>query len=205
MLFSFGPNRATNAKHLFTLAIAALLLALHPCMAQPQAIPMEEMALQYQYQLPAGTAIPIVLQEDVSTETSILGQPISAFVSQDVYVGTQKVLSRADRVLGRVIQIDPPMKGRNAMLKVEFDVLSLSNGVKLPLLTWVETGQEGRYWGGETTPGTKPVIIPYNVYRIGTYGRVMYHGERAMGEHVTLKPGTRIMLVLTQPLQLVVF
>lgn len=160
---------------------------------------------RYRYEIPAGTPVSAILQEEVSTEHAVLGQPVSALVAQDVYIGTKKVLSRADRLFGRITRLDPPIKGRNAVLQVTFDTLVLSTGLKIPISSWIHTTHPEHFWGGEITEGTKPEIVPYQVYRIGTYGRVMYYGPRKMGEHVRLLPGERMIVVLDNPVEIYAF
>lgn len=152
--------------------------------------------------IPAGVALPVLLLESISTETGVPGQSVTAMIAQDLFIGQQKVLSRKDHLLGQITAIQPPSQGRNAILQVDFNLLALENGLHLPVSTMVDTERNLPYWGGEVTEGTKPVVVPYHVYQIGSYGRVMYHGPRAMGEHVRLFPGSRIILILKQPLTL---
>lgn len=155
--------------------------------------------------LPAGTIIPVILQEPVSTETAVVGQPISALIAQDIFLGARKVLSASDRIWGTVQVVDPPFKGKNAILKLRFDLLTTTDGHQIPLTTQVMGDENRTYWGGESTPGTQARTIPYHVYQMGTYGRTIYVGERAMGEHVKLDLGTRVVLVLQAPVRLVAF
>lgn len=181
---------------LCVLALLAWLMLPVTGMAQaPEPKPME-------YKLDAGAMIPAMLHEPISTETSVQGQTIRAAVAQDMFLGTRKILSRNDRLLGRITVLEPPIQGRNAILKIEFDTLALASGIQIPLVGLVDTGQESHAWGGELTPGTKAEVIPVNVYRVGTYGRVMYHGPRMIGTHVKLLPGTRFVVVLQAPVRL---
>ena len=87
-------------------------------------------------------------------------------------------------------------------MQLTFETLKLKNGLAMPVLSFTDTGQEGHYWGGEPTSGTVPEIIPQRVWRVGTYGRLMFHGPRAMGVHVTLPPGDRFVIITQQPLTL---
>lgn len=152
--------------------------------------------------LPTGCRVPVVLQDDLSTEFSVPGQPISGFVGQDVFLGAYPVLSRQDRLLGQVVAITAPVKGRNAMLEIRFNTLILSSGVAMPIEAAVDTGNGKEYWGGELTPGTEPEVVPYNLFQIGTYGRVMMRGEREMGQHIKFLPGSRFVVVLKNPVTL---
>lgn len=159
----------------------------------------------YEVSMPKGAALPIVLQEDISTETATPGQPVYGVIAQDVYIGNKKILSRSDRVLGQVVRAEKPIEGRNGILEIQFNQLMLDTGVKLPIETRMDFGQGRTYYGGEITQGTKVEVVPYNVYRIGTYGRVMYTGPRAMGQDVILYPGERIVLILNSELKLYAF
>ncbi len=160
---------------------------------------------QYQYQLLKGAIIPVLLQESVSSQTDMVGQPVSAEVAQDIYMGNTQVLSTSDRVLGHVVEVAPPIQGRNAILKVVFDTLVLTNGIQIPIEAMVQTDNPDHSWGGELTPGTVPQIVPYKIYQLGTYGRVMYDGPRLMGKPVSFLPGERLLLVLQRPVSLYAF
>jgi hypothetical protein len=201
------------SKHPWFSVFLACLLLLIPPAAEAGFDPTEyiqqagvpEDLRPYAVVLPPGTSIAVVMQDAIDTQTGVVGQPISAFVSQDIYVGTKKILSRSDRFLGHIERIDVPFKGRHAILKIGFDQLVLANGVQFPCDTVVDTGQPGNYWGGDLTLGTRPETVPYKLYHIGAYGRVVYRGPRAMGEHLRLDPGDRLVLNTKGPLLLYAF
>ena len=153
-------------------------------------------------QLPVGTMVPVTLQDEISTEHVTMGETISAMVAQDIYMNTRKMLSRSDRLLGKVVLVQPPIEGRNAILKIEFDTLIVSDGIKIPFPALVDTGKQNHTWGGELTPGTKPVVVNYNIEDIGTYGRLMYQGRRAVGKQFIISPGTRLNVILQEPVSL---
>ncbi len=155
-----------------------------------------------QFSFPAGSAIPVILQEGVSTESAVPGQTISAMVAQDIYFDSHLILSRNDRAFGHVAQATRPISGRNAILKLAFDEIDLVNGIRIPIKALADTGSPDFTWGGELTEGTKPVVVPYHVEGIGSYGRLMYRGPRAMGQQVNIQAGTALKLILQEPVSL---
>jgi hypothetical protein len=154
-------------------------------------------------EMPQGVSLPVMLIEKISTVTSQVGQPVRAAITQDIFVGPRKVLSRSDRVIGRVTKVEKPIPGRNAILQVQFESIKSSNGLDTAIESYTNTGQDSHYWGGEITEGLVPEIIPYRVWRVGTYGRVLMQGPRAFGTDVTFNPGSRFVIVLMKPITLI--
>ena len=194
-------------KRLVSLAVTLVLLVSHvsvPVMPAKAGVP-EPTPEQYEYLLPLGLPLRVVLQDGINTETAVAGQPISAWVPQDIFVGTRKLLSKDDRVLGTIRHVEKPIEGRNALVVIGFDQLVLADGISLPMSVTVQTQNDQGYFGGELTPGTQPEIVKYNIWRVGTYGRVVYRGKRQMGGHVQLKPGDMLYLTLKEPVVLYPF
>jgi hypothetical protein len=197
----FQPRPAVGVALIaLLLAVGVNTMAISSWAGVPEPTPE-----QYEYLLPAGLPLRVVLQDKINTETAVEGQPISAWVSQDIFVGTRKLLSKDDRVLGTVRHIEKPIEGRNALMIIGFDQLVLSDGISLPMTVSVQTQNDKAYFGGELTPGTKPEIVKYNIWRIGTYGRVVYRGKREMGSHIEMRPGDILYLTLKEPVVLYPF
>ncbi len=189
-------------QHLIALSLLASTFSsiVTPLASAAPPPPIIEEVSMSQQQFPVGTPLHVVLQDSLTTESAYVGQPVSAFITQDLFIGTKRALSRSDRLLGKVVRVEQPIFGKNAVLKINFNRIWLSKGYSMPIQGQVSTGKENDYWGGETTQGTKIEVVPYHVERIGTYGRIMHTGPRAMGEHVKLTPGTRLVFVLNEPL-----
>lgn len=199
-----------NMKYLYKTLLFCCLLLSSNFIVEERAFSQDDKLsaidiTDHEYILPVGMPIPLILMDMASTENGFTGQTITSMVAQDIFIGPKKVLSRSDRFLGRIEEIQQPIEGRNAILKLDFNTLLLESGLRLNVSAMVDTGQKESYWGGELTSGTKTVVIPYSVYRIGSYGRVMYYGPRAMGEHIKFLPGTRITIILKEPLNLYIY
>ena len=72
--------------------------------------------------LPAGTALPLVLETEVASDTSQVGDPVVAALADDVSVAGRVILPAGTRVAGRVTVATQSgrVKGR-ARLAIEFD------------------------------------------------------------------------------------
>lgn len=153
----------------------------------------------YAYEMPKGAIIPVILLDNLSTEIAYVGQPFSAAVAQEVFVGENRILGKQDRVFGTVTRVEKPIEGRNAILEIAFNRIVLADGLEVPVEAGADTGQAFPYWGGQLTPGTNYRVIPYHIYDVGSYGRAMAFGPREVGIHIFLTPGERVSMVLKQP------
>lgn len=149
--------------------------------------------------LPSGSALHVVLQTPISTALNHPGDPVEAAVSQALFMGSTEVLSRHARLLGRITALEQPVQGKNALLGIRFERLTLEDGQQIPLSAHVRTDRPEHVWGGELTPGTKPRAIPYHVWGIGAYNRIVLEGPRQMGAHCQFLPGERMTVILEAP------
>jgi hypothetical protein len=152
--------------------------------------------------LKAGGALPVTLSNHVDTRIHGVGTPVEAQLSQDMYLGETLLLPRTTRLSGYLETVDPPLEGRNAILRVRFDQLHLPDGRSVSISAYVRTGRADRAWGGELTPGTVPRAVQHRVTGIGEYNKIVYVGKRQMGEHITFDPGERWNVVLEKPVEL---
>ena len=157
-----------------------------------------------EYQLPQGTPLAVVLQTPIGTGFSNLNDPIRAAVTQDLYIGPHIMLSKKARLRGHISTLEFPIQGRNAIIGLAFDELTLANGERIPVEAYVKTGRPDHLWGGELTRGTKFKKIRHRVLGIGTYNKAAWVGEREMGKHIEFAPGEHFTIILTEPITIVV-
>lgn len=194
------------------LSLGLLALASHDVLlAAPPPIPISPPVSVAQpspefttYTLKPGTPFQIILQTPLSTAVNQVDDPVEAAVSQNFYLGRDLLLSRQDRMRGRINRLEPPIEGRNAILSVTFTELVLNNGERLPIRAHIRTELADHSWGGGLTEGTKPMSVVHRVTGIGEYNKTVYGGPRRMGEHVEILPGERWTVILEQPVTLVV-
>jgi hypothetical protein len=118
-------------------------------------------------------------------------------------LGERLLLTHNTRLSGQIARLEPPMQGRDAVLAVRFTEIHTESGEQLPLQAHVRTEHPEHLWGGQVTPGTKPMLSTQRVLGIGEYNRVVYGGPRAMGRNIEFPPGEHWTIILEKPLTLV--
>lgn len=154
------------------------------------------------YTLPAGTALQILLQTPVDTAVNQSGDPVEGLIAHNLYLGGRLILPKNVRFSGLISRLEPPFQGRDAVLAIRFTEIVLADGQKLPLAAHVRTESPEHLWGGNVTPGTKPMRSIQRVLGIGEYNRIVYGGPRAMGSHIRFDSGEHWTIILEQPLTL---
>lgn len=76
--------------------------------------------------IPAGTALPVILNNTLSTKNSTPGQKISARVMQDVPLQDGKVIHAGARLIGHVVEVSPLANGAGSRITFQFDSLVFS-------------------------------------------------------------------------------
>ena len=155
-----------------------------------------------QYTLPEGSAFQVLLQSPLDTTVNQLHDPIDVIMDHNLYLGEELILTKNTHFKGQIVQLEPPIRGRNAILHVMFNEILTEDGEKLPIEAHVRTERPDHKWGGELTLGTIPMRSIQRVYMIGEYNRTVFGGPRAMGTQVTIPPGEHWILILDKPLVL---
>lgn len=156
---------------------------------------------QARYTLPAGTALQILLQTPVDTAINQPGDPVEGLMAHNLYLHEHIILPKNIRFNGIISRLEAPFQGRDAVLAIRFTEIIL-DGRKVPIEAHVRTNNPEHTWGGNLTPGTKPMRSIQRVWGIGEYNRIVYGGPRAMGSHVRFSPGEHWTIILEQPLVL---
>lgn len=154
------------------------------------------------YTLPAGTPLHVLLQSPLSTKANQVSDPVDALMAQTLYMGETVMIPENTFFRGKIVNLEPPVEGRNAVLEVRFHTIYLPDGERLPIEAYVKTERADHAWGGELTPGTEPKRVTHRVWGIGGYNQIILAGPRAMGQHIGILPGERWTLILEKPLVL---
>jgi len=155
------------------------------------------------YTIPAGSIFHTALHTPIQTSVSQLDDPIEAIITNTIYLDDQVLFEKNTRLYGRILRLEPPIQGRNAIVQVHFNAIKLGGGQIYPVSAHVITEHADHSWGGELTRGTKPYTVVQKVYGIGQYGRTVYGGPRMMGAHLEFLPGSYWSVKLDKPLTIV--
>lgn len=154
--------------------------------------------------LPKGTKMGIISHTPLNTEVNRVGDLVEARIVSAIFVGQHRVISQNTKVFGHVVQVEPPMVGRNAVMKIQLDRLQQPDGQESALKAHIVTENDDGVWGGELTAYTRPYYITHRVFRLGEYNQLRYGGPRAMGTHIFRPVGEHWTMVLDEPIQLVI-
>lgn len=112
------------------LSCVVLLRAQEPLPEAPSSEPIPEPMASQQYIVRAGTRIPLVLVNSVSTKTSEVGDRVYLQTSFPISAGNRIVIPEGSYVTGTITQVKRPgrIKGRGEIY-IRFDTLMLRNGV----------------------------------------------------------------------------
>jgi hypothetical protein len=168
--------------------------------------PVIREALDYElvrYVLPKGLALQIVFQTPLNTAFNQLNDPVEGLVINDLYLHEERLICKNTQLKGVITQLEKPIIGRNAILKLTFYDMVLDNGERIAIQAHVRTERGDNSWGGELTQGTKPLLSTQRVWGIGEYNRIVLGGPRSMGEEIRVEPGEHWIVILDKPAELV--
>ena len=144
-----------------------------------------------QISIPAGTVLPIQLNESLSSRKSKPGQVISGRNMQDVPLPSGSAIHSGTRVTGHIVSVTPAANGGHAEISVVFDAIQLHHSAiavttslrALASPLEIDDAQLPLYGGDRGTPSTA-----YTTVQVG--GEVVYRGGGpvARGETVVGKP-----------------
>jgi hypothetical protein len=99
--------------------------------SDPAPVPVDRTAT---LTLPASTTLVVEIDNELSSETSLAGDAVTALVLDDLVVDGLVAIPAGSTVLGFVGEVVPQRKlGGQARLTVDFDTLALTTGERLPI------------------------------------------------------------------------
>ncbi len=136
--------------------------------------------------VPSMTALEIDLNEDLSSETNVVGDPVSATLAQDVIVDGLVALASGSELQGVVTQVVPTRSfGGQAQLQLSFDRLLTIDGEALPIAAVLDvTGERQKKKDAATIGGSAAGGA--------VLGRILNDGNRDEGTAVGAVVGAAI-------------
>jgi len=126
----------------------------------PEPVRTEPVSRTVNVTLPASTALEVEFAEGLSSEESAVGDPVRAFVVQDVVQDGLVVVPAGTEVQGQVVEVHPAKKiGGQAKLTMGFHTLRLPSGAEVPIQSSIEfagkkqTGKDAATIGGSAAGG----------------------------------------------------
>lgn len=158
-----------------------------------------------EFQIPAGTHIPVMSLEEFSTAYCEEGDDVHFITTQDIFLYNKNVIPEGSKISGYIDKKNEPIIGTNAGMRVFINKLYLSDGYEIPIKGYIYTSNNNII-GGELTPPAEYIKLPHyqrwTMFRTHAVLQCVPGATRKMGEHVTVSSGANMLVVLIAPINM---
>ena len=171
------------------------------------AAPLENIQLEMRdydpVELQAGTFIPVINAQEISTQYMTEGQKLKFIATHDLFMYETKIVAEDTIFEGYIEKMNEPVVGTNASLIIRISKMILPDGYELPMKGYIYTSNNNLIGGGMAEPA-EWIRMPHYQNRLrGTASLQIKPGEkRKLGEHTTLQSGLDLIIILTDPLEI---
>jgi hypothetical protein len=165
-----------------------------------------EMRTYDEITLPAGSFIPVITTQEISTETCPEGYKLKFIATSDLFMYETNIIPRNTEFFGYIEKINEPVVGTNASMKIKITKLLMPDGFEIPIKGYIYTSNDNLI-GGELTAPSEWVKMPH--YQSKFQGISWNHrsatlqirpgGRRSMGTHTRIPAGDQQIIILTAP------
>ena len=143
--------------------------------------------------LPAGTFIPVINLQEISTETCPEGYKVKFIATNDLFMYETNIIPRNSKFYGYIEQIHEPVIGTNASMKVKITKLVMNDGFEIPIRGYLYTSKWQSYWRRTNRTGRMGKMPHYQSkfqgiswnHRAATL-QIRPGGKRSMGKHTKI-------------------
>lgn len=159
--------------------------------------------------LPAGTFIPVLNTQEISTETCPEGYKVKFIATNDLYMYETNIIPRDTEFYGYIEKIHEPVVGTNASMRIKITKIVMKDGFEIPVKGYLYSSNDNLI-GGELTPPAEWVRMPHYQDRFQGIGwihrgatlQMRPGGTRMMGVHTSIPVGDQQIIVLTAPTEI---
>ncbi len=171
------------------------------------AAPLENIQLEMREQDPvvlnAGTFIPVISAQEISTQYNSEGYKVKFIATTDLFMYETKIVPENTLFEGYIEKMNEPIIGTNASMIIRIAKMILPDGYELPMKGYIYTSNNNLIGGGVSEPENWIRMPHYQQKLKGTATLQLKPGERRkMGEHTTLPSGLDLLIILTEPLEI---
>lgn len=150
-------------------------------------------------EIPAGTFIPVMNLQEVSTQYCSDGYKVSFVSSTDLFMHDTKIIPKDTLFHGYVEAVHAPVVGTNASMKIRIAKMVYSDGFEVPVKGYLYTSNNNVFGGGISEP-LKYVKMSHRQQRMKYITmQIKPSMERKQGVHTVINTGSNEIIVLTAP------
>ena len=90
-------------------------------------------------EVPAGTFIPVMNAQEISTQYCSEGYKVKFIVTNDLYMHDTNIVPQNTEIYGYVEKIHDPVVGTNASMVIRVSKLVYSDGIEIPIKGYIYT------------------------------------------------------------------
>lgn len=158
-----------------------------------------------EFDIPAGTHIPVISLQEFSTAYTEEGDSVYFVTTSDIYLYNKNVIPEGTKLSGYIDKKNEPIIGTNAAMRVFINKMYLTDGYEVPIKSYIYTANNNII-GGELTPPASYIKVPHYqrwvMFRAYSVNRYAPGAQRRMGEHVTVSSGANLIVVLAEPIHM---
>lgn len=149
-------------------------------------------------EVPAGTFIPVVSAQEISTQYCSIGYKVRFTATNDLYMHESNIIPENSEFYGYIEQLHEPVVGTNASMMIKIVKVVLPDGFEMPIKGYIYTQNNNLIGGGVSEPASW-VKMPHYQSGIGnnTTLQIRPGRERKLGTHTVITSGENRIIILT--------
>lgn len=149
-------------------------------------------------EVPAGTFIPVVSAQEISTQYCPVGYKVRFTSTNDLFMRDTNIIPENTEFYGYIEKLNEPVVGTNASMIIKITKLILPDGFEMPVKGYIYTSNNNLI-GGEMSAPAEWIKMPHYQSKIGnnTTLQIRPGRERKVGEHTIIKSGEDRLIILT--------
>ena len=194
-------------KKLPILILLVIISSFLPVKADDYLIDNLNLRPQKTLYLPKGTFIKVTNVKEIVSQFTDAGDEVVLTSTFDVYLGETNLIPQKTVFYGTVEKVREPVQGTNATISIKVNKMITPDGVEYSVSGYISANGSQNFLGGEMTAPLYYVRMPhYSHWKMNRWkvGAAQYcpTNTRMFGNHVIIKPGAELMLVLDENLEL---
>lgn len=149
-------------------------------------------------EVPAGTFIPVVSAQEISTQYCPVGYKVRFTCTNDLFMHETNIIPENSEFYGYVEQIHEPVVGTNASMVVKITKVILPDGFEMPIKGYIYTPNNNLI-GGEITEPASWVKMPHyqSRFKNNITLQIRPGRDRKMGTHTSITSGENRIIILS--------
>lgn len=184
---------------LLILALLALSVPAGYCAEYPE---LEDVKIETRgydvVEIPAGTFIPVISAQEISTEYCPEGYKVRFTGTNDLYMYETNVIPVNSEFYGYIEKLNEPVVGTNASMTIRITKMILPDGFEVPLRGYIYTPNNNLIGGELSAPAEWRKMPHYQVRRGNNMTLQIRPGRaRKLGTHTKITSGENRLIILS--------